>query len=358
MGLLGAAAGVGLGYAGAAIINAVAPQRRRRSPRRPASTSSRPPGRRTRPSAIRSGAAGRVGRRRGDFAAVLLAAGRRAAGRIVRQLADRAAAPRRRAREGGMSPDVRTDFVCARRSPTDPGRSRLSATSTWSFPMAAGSRCGGAPGTASRRCSTCSAAWPGHVRAGALDGRDLGRSREAESPGCGPRHRLHFQTFDLVPRYPRGERGGRPDPAAARPGRTPPPGGRRAGQRGAGRPARHLPSELSGGQQQRVAIARARVKEPRVLLADEPTGNLDEDTRDEIIDLLAKLWRERGLTLVLVSHDSAVVRHAERVGVMCGGLSFDRGHLQRRRPDEQRRCPRLSMRSTNGHLRGIVRSVA
>src|SRR6266702_3745501 len=88
--------------------------------------------------------------------------------------------------------------------------------------------------------------------------------------------------------------------------------------------ARHLPSELSGGQQQRVGIARALVKEPKVLLADEPTGNLDEDTRDEIIDLLAKLWRDRGLTLVLVSHDSAVVRHAQRVGVMSHGrLSFD-----------------------------------
>ena len=57
-------------------------------------------------------------------------------------------------------------------------------------------------------------------------------------------------------------------------------------------------------------------------LADRP-GNLDEDTRDEIIDLLAKLWRDRGLTLVLVSHDSAVVRHAQRVGVMSNGrLSF------------------------------------
>jgi putative ABC transport system ATP-binding protein len=84
--------------------------------------------------------------------------------------------------------------------------------------------------------------------------------------------------------------------------------------------ARHLPGEMSGGQQQRVAIARALVKEPTVLLADEPTGNLDEDTRDEIINLLERLWRERRLTLVLVTHDSAIAQRAQRVGVMSKGL--------------------------------------
>src|SRR5271167_1010459 len=87
--------------------------------------------------------------------------------------------------------------------------------------------------------------------------------------------------------------------------------------------AGHLPSELSGGQQQRVAIARALVKEPKVLLADEPTGNLDEDTRDDIIALLETMWRERGLTMVLVTHDSSVARRAQRIGVMKNGrLSF------------------------------------
>ena len=83
--------------------------------------------------------------------------------------------------------------------------------------------------------------------------------------------------------------------------------------------ARHLPSELSGGQQQRVAIARALVKEPKVLLADEPTGNLDEDTRDEIIALLEKLWQDNGLTMVMVTHDSAIARRAQRIGVMARG---------------------------------------
>jgi putative ABC transport system ATP-binding protein len=83
--------------------------------------------------------------------------------------------------------------------------------------------------------------------------------------------------------------------------------------------ARHLPSELSGGQQQRVALARALVKEPKVLLADEPTGNLDEDTRDEIMTLLEKFWQEYGLTLIVVTHDSAVARRAQRIGVMRNG---------------------------------------
>jgi putative ABC transport system ATP-binding protein len=82
---------------------------------------------------------------------------------------------------------------------------------------------------------------------------------------------------------------------------------------------RHLPAELSGGQQQRVAIARALVKQPKVLLADEPTGNLDEGTRDEIIALLERLWQEFGLTMVLVTHDSTVARRAQRVGIMKGG---------------------------------------
>jgi putative ABC transport system ATP-binding protein len=74
----------------------------------------------------------------------------------------------------------------------------------------------------------------------------------------------------------------------------------------------HLPAELSGGQQQRVAIARALVKNPSVLLADEPTGALDEATRDEILTIIERQWRERGLTVVVVTHDSWVAKRAER----------------------------------------------
>ncbi len=81
---------------------------------------------------------------------------------------------------------------------------------------------------------------------------------------------------------------------------------------GLGDRAAHLPSELSGGQQQRVAIARAIVKEPSVLLADEPTGNLDEATRDEIVSLLVKLWKDKGITLIVVTHDSQIAKKAQR----------------------------------------------
>ncbi|MER5449030.1 ABC transporter ATP-binding protein [Streptomyces sp. NPDC002766] len=81
----------------------------------------------------------------------------------------------------------------------------------------------------------------------------------------------------------------------------------------------HLPSEMSGGQQQRVAIARALVKQPKVLLADEPTGNLDESMRDEIMDVLERMWKELGLTFIMVTHDSAIARKAPRLATIRKG---------------------------------------
>jgi putative ABC transport system ATP-binding protein len=154
-----------------------------------------------------------------------------------------------------------------------------------------------------------------------LDGTDLGALRETQltrlrATSIG----FVFQTFNLVPTLSAAEN----VEAALTPlgaGRS----ARRARvaaaleQVGLADRASHLPSELSGGQQQRVAIARALVKDPKVLLADEPTGNLDEDTRNEIISLLERLWRESGLTLVLITHDTTVARRAQSVGLMNKG---------------------------------------
>jgi putative ABC transport system ATP-binding protein len=88
---------------------------------------------------------------------------------------------------------------------------------------------------------------------------------------------------------------------------------------GLGERLHHLPGELSGGQQQRVAIARALVKKPKVLLADEPTGALDEGTRDEILALLDGLWKEYGLTYIMVTHDSHIAKSAPRLATIKAG---------------------------------------
>ena len=89
----------------------------------------------------------------------------------------------------------------------------------------------------------------------------------------------------------------------------------------------HTPAELSGGQQQRVAIARAIVTQPRVLLADEPTGNLDSKRSHEIMQLITRLNRERGITVLMVTHEADIAAYAPRV------VHFRDGRIER----EQRR---------------------
>jgi putative ABC transport system ATP-binding protein len=158
-----------------------------------------------------------------------------------------------------------------------------------------------------------------------FDGRDLAQLREAEVTKVRAQSiGFVFQTFNLIPTLSAQEN----VETALVPLRISPDARRQRAvialeAVGLGDRLRHVPGELSGGQQQRVAIARALVKEPKVLLADEPTGNLDEDTRDEIIGLLETMWRERGLIMVLVTHDSTIARRAQRIAVMKNGrLSF------------------------------------
>ncbi|MEA3346003.1 MAG: ABC transporter ATP-binding protein [Chloroflexota bacterium] len=96
---------------------------------------------------------------------------------------------------------------------------------------------------------------------------------------------------------------------------------------GLGDRAQHQPNELSGGERQRVAIARALVNEPSIILADEPTGNLDSKTGDEVLEILETLHRERGLTLVIVTHDPLVVKRVERVVHLLDGRVVEEDKL-------------------------------
>ncbi|MBD0745385.1 ABC transporter ATP-binding protein [Streptomyces sp. CBMA152] len=154
-----------------------------------------------------------------------------------------------------------------------------------------------------------------------LDGVDLGRLPEArltkvraESIG------FVFQSFNLIPTLTAQEN---VETALVPLGLKAADRRERAAEAltsvGLGERLSHLPGEMSGGQQQRVAIARAVVKRPKVLLADEPTGNLDEGMRDEIMEVLEALWKEHHLTFVMVTHDTALARRAPRIAVIRKG---------------------------------------
>jgi putative ABC transport system ATP-binding protein len=101
--------------------------------------------------------------------------------------------------------------------------------------------------------------------------------------------------------------------------------------------AEHLPNQLSGGQQQRVAIARALVNEPHILLADEPTGNLDSQTGAEILGVFQRLNRSLGQTIIMVTHDPAIAAHADRQVTIRDGLVAS--DVTRHKPH----CPELEM---------------
>jgi putative ABC transport system ATP-binding protein len=105
---------------------------------------------------------------------------------------------------------------------------------------------------------------------------------------------------------------------------------------GLGERVHHTPSQLSGGQQQRVAIARALVNEPELLLADEPTGNLDSRTSVEVMELLQRLNRDRGITIVLITHEHDIAEYAQRVvSVRDGRVVSDQAVASRRDAREE-----------------------
>jgi putative ABC transport system ATP-binding protein len=135
-----------------------------------------------------------------------------------------------------------------------------------------------------------------------------------------------FQFFNLLPALTAEENvllpaliAGRRDEAVQRRGRE------LLDRVGLSRRAEHLPSELSGGEQQRVSIARALLMEPELVLADEPTGNLDSVSEAQVLELLAELNREDGHTIVMVTHDPNAAATAQRVVLMRDGKIEDDG---------------------------------
>ena len=92
------------------------------------------------------------------------------------------------------------------------------------------------------------------------------------------------------------------------------------------------PSKLSGGQQQRVAIARALISRPSILLADEPTGNLDSHTSKDVLRIFQQLNEEQGITVILVTHDPNIARHAKRIIHIRDGVIDGEGHVDNSSP--------------------------
>ena len=152
-----------------------------------------------------------------------------------------------------------------------------------------------------------------------------------------------FQNFNLLPRTSALEQVELPmlyDP------RSPGPAARHERAQGLlqavglGERSHHTPSQLSGGQQQRVAIARSLVNEPELLLADEPTGNLDSRTSVEVMELMQRLNRERGITIALITHEPDIAEYSERVITVKDGRVLSDARVARRR-DAREEAARL-----------------
>jgi putative ABC transport system ATP-binding protein len=153
-----------------------------------------------------------------------------------------------------------------------------------------------------------------------LDGEDLTRlSEDRRAQLRGAKVGFVFQSFQLIPtltalenvQVPLELRGDAGAPARAR---------ELLARVGLGDRVHHFPNQLSGGEQQRVAIARAFSNAPRLLFADEPTGNLDSETGARIVELLETLNRESRTTIVLVTHDLALARRAQRIIRLADGV--------------------------------------
>ena len=147
-----------------------------------------------------------------------------------------------------------------------------------------------------------------------LDGEDLSAMSDAQLTAIRSRHiGFVFQSFNLIPTLSAAEN---VESAMVPLGMSSSERRRRSAdvleQVGLGHRAKHLPSRLSGGEQQRVAVARALANVPRVILADEPTGNLDTDTAAELVDTLRGLVDDSGVTVVVVTHSEEVARRTAR----------------------------------------------
>jgi putative ABC transport system ATP-binding protein len=180
-----------------------------------------------------------------------------------------------------------------------------------------------------------------------LSGQDVSQVTADERARIRNRHiGFVFQSFNLLPRTPAVENVELPllynGEHLSRTERR-----RRASEAlaslGLAERAAHHPSQLSGGQQQRVAIARALMNQPDVVLADEPTGNLDSQTSIEIMDVFQRLNETRGITLVVITHERVIAEYAHRI------VEFRDGKIVSDRPIDKRRSAREEMARLAGH---------